>query len=126
MELDREAIRRNLERPCVNILLSDGRIMVGHRAGLPLYLSTQKVHCADFPTCPATKWCMEPTRPSDGSVNHLILASEPIGADENRWEDMADGTTVALSEDFKLLEIAPPEGWSAPILPERYRLPPVA
>ena len=69
---------------------------------------------------------MEPTRPSDGSVNHLILASEPIGSDENRWEDLEDGTTIALSEDFKLLEIAPPEDWSAPILPERYRLPPVA
>lgn len=125
LELDEEASSRGLERPCVNILLSDGRILVGHRAGLPLFLSTQKFHCADFDTCPATKWCMEEQRPTSGLVNHLLLASEPIGADENRWEDVPDGTTIALSEDFHLLEIGPPEAWVAPTLPERFRLPPL-
>lgn len=123
LELDAEADRRGLERPILNVLLTDGRILVGHKAGMPLFLSSQKLHCAEFETCTATKWCMESERPSDGQVNHLLLASEPIASDENRWEDLADGTTVALSHEMRVTLTKPPGDWIAPILPERYRIP---
>ena len=122
LELDEEARRLELERPITNVLLTDGRILVGHRAGMPLFLSSQKFHCGEFETCTATKWCMETHRPEGGQVNHLLLASEPIAGDENRWEDLADGTTVALSNDMTLAMTMPPSGWVAPILPERYRI----
>ncbi len=123
LELDGVARERGLERPILNVLLTDGRILVGHKAGMPLFLSSQKHHCAEFATCGAPKWCMEARRPADGRVNHLLLASEPIAADENRWEELDDGTTVALTADMRLSLTLPPAGWVAPVLPERYRLP---
>ena len=122
LELDMRARALDLERPILNVLLTDGRIMVGHKAGMPLFLSTQKHRCADFDTCTAVKYCMEPERPSNGQVNHLLLASEQIASDENRWEELADGSTVSLCGEMMLRLTAPPEGWVAPILPERYRI----
>jgi len=124
IELDAEAQRLGLLRPIVNVLLTDGRLMVAHKAGMPLFLSTQKRHCADFATCPAVKVCMERRRPLDVPVNHMLVASEPIGRDENIWEDIADGSTVVLSEDMHLHFVAPPEGWVKPELPEEYRVAP--
>lgn len=121
--LDGEAQRRGLERPLLNVLLTDGRLMIGHRAGMPLHLSTQKHHCPDAPTCPAVKVCLEATRPP-GPVNHLLLASEPIGTAENHWEAVDDGATVVLHADMRLDRFAPPEGWVAPVLPERFRIVP--
>lgn len=120
-DLDAEAQRRGLERPICNVLLTDGRVLVGHKAGMPLFVSSQKFHCAEFPTCKAPKWCMEVVRPANGRVNHLLVASEPIAADENRWEPLQDGTTLALSDDMHLTLLAPEPGWVAPEIPERYR-----
>lgn len=121
--LDALARQRDLERPIANVLLTDGRLMVGHRAGMPLLLSTQKRHCPDFDTCPATsKVCLEFKRPSVLPVNHLLIASEPIGGSENLWEDLPDGSTVVLDERFRLHQLPAPEGWIAPELPERYRI----
>jgi len=121
LELDAEASRRGFERPICNVLLTDGRLMVAHRAGMPLHLSTQKLFCPEAPTCTAVKHCLEARRPANAPVNHLLLASEPIGTDQNHWEDVADGTTVVLDEAMQLSFTAPPDGWIAPVLPERFR-----
>ncbi|MFK7930693.1 MAG: class II glutamine amidotransferase [Myxococcota bacterium] len=122
LALDAEASRRGFERPLLNVVLTDGRVLLAHKAGMPLQLSTQKHHCADAPTCPAVKVCLMARRPEGEPVNHLIVASEAIGLDENVWEDVEDGTTVVLGEDFRLRQIGPPEGWSAPVLPVRFRI----
>ncbi|MBX2803020.1 MAG: class II glutamine amidotransferase [Myxococcales bacterium] len=122
LELDGVARALGAERPIVNVLLTDGRLLVAHRAGMPLLLSTQKRFCADFHTCPEpSKVCMEAVRPEGVPVNHLIVASERIGDAENRWEAMADGSTVWLRSDFTLALHEPPAGWEAPVLPEGYR-----
>jgi glutamine amidotransferase len=121
LALDAEAVRLDLERPIVNVLLTDGRMMIGHRAGMPLHLSTQKITCPEAPTCAAVKVCLEATRPAGHPVNHLLLSSEPIGTSENHWEDLPDGSTVVLDRQMNLDIVAPPEGWEAPILPERFR-----
>jgi len=122
--LDEEAQARGLERPITNILLTDGRVFVAHRAGMPLFLSTQKHFCAEFDRCPEpTKVCMLAARPDNHKVNHLLVASEPIGSDENRWEPVEDGATVVLDEKFFLEFLPPPEGWVTPPIPERYRRP---
>ncbi|MFT7520704.1 MAG: putative glutamine amidotransferase [Kiritimatiellia bacterium] len=121
MDLDREATVLGLERPILNVLLTDGREFLGHRAGMPLFLSTQKLRCSDFDTCQAIKICMEHTRPSSGKVNHMLLASEPIAISDNVWEELDDGTTVVLTGDFTMEMQGPPPHWIAPVLPERYR-----
>ena len=117
--LDAAATERSVHRPLLNVLLTDGRILLAHRAGMPLFLSTQKRFCADFATCPEpTKVCMADQRP-DAPVNHLLVASERIGTGENRWEDVADGATVLLDPDFRLSLLPPRPGWSAPTLPPK-------
>ncbi|MCB9676857.1 MAG: class II glutamine amidotransferase [Alphaproteobacteria bacterium] len=122
LDLDAAASRLGARRPIVNVLLTDGRLFVAHKAGMPLMLSTQKVTCPDFATCPEpNKVCMLAKRPDDQPVNHMLVASEPIGHGENVWEELADGTTVRLDERFMLRTMAPPEGWEAPELPEEYR-----
>lgn len=119
--LDAEARRLGLERPITNVLLTDGRLFVAHRAGMPLLMSTQKHFCAEFERCPEpSKVCMEPVRPPGQPVNHLLVASEPIG-DDNRWETVPDGATVVLDEQFHLDLLEPPAGWEAPVLPERFK-----
>lgn len=123
LALDERATERGLERPIVNVLLTDGRLFLAHRAGMPLHLSTQKHFCPDFGTCPEpSKVCMLAKRPPGRRVNHLLVASERIGG-ENIWEELADGTTLVLDEGFHLHLTAPPEGWIAPVLPERFRIP---
>jgi len=121
IDLDAAAKLAGARRPIVNVLLTDGRIFVAHRAGMPLYLSTQKIHCAEFDTCLASKVCMLHERPAGVAVNHLLVASEPIGYAENVWEEVVDGTTLALDEGFMLEQIAPPAGWEAPVLPEEFK-----
>ncbi len=123
LELDAYACQLELERPIVNVLLTDGRLLVAHKAGMPLFLSTQKHHCAEFASCAEpNKYCMLDTRPDGEPVNHILVASEPIASAENRWETLADGTTLTLDEGFLLNTTPPPAGWVAPVLPERYRI----
>jgi predicted glutamine amidotransferase len=102
--------------PILNLVLTDGRIFVAHKAGMPLFLSTQKTSCAQFDTCSAIKVCMEAVRPAEEPVNHMLIASEPIG-DDNIWEDLQDGSTVVLAQGFELELLPPPADWIAPQWP---------
>jgi predicted glutamine amidotransferase len=120
-ELDEAARERELERPIVNVLLTDGRLFLAHRAGMPLHMSTQKRFCPDAETCrEPSKVCLEHSRPA-APVNHLLVASEPIGAAENLWETIADGATLALDPGFALEVTSPSPGWTAPEVPARFR-----
>ena len=112
--MDEAAIDRGMQRPWANLILTEGRVFVAHRAGIPLYLSTQKRHCPEAETCPAVKVCLETLRPHEHPVNHAIVASEAIAPDENRWEEIADGATVVLDAGFRLVVLAPEQGWTAP------------
>ena len=124
MELDLVAQNEGIGRPILNLLLTDGRLMVAHKAGMPLFLSTQKRFCADFETCHAVKVCMERVRPMDHPVNHLLIASERIATEENLWEEVPDGATVMLDASFHLRTEGPPAGWVAPVLPAHLRVSP--
>ncbi len=118
LDLDRFAVAHDLDRPILNVLLTDGRTFLAHRAGMPLFLSTQKRHCPDAATCPArSKVCLLPSRPDGHPVNHLLVASEPIGAGENVWEELPDGTTLVCDGGFRLSRTEPEPGWIAPTLP---------
>lgn len=125
LALDDEASRRGIHRPIANLILTDGRLFVAHRAGMPLWLSTQKHSCAEFARCPEpSKVCMEKVRPEGHPVNHLLVASEKIG-EENAWEEVADGATVVLDERFHLDVLPAPATWQAPELPPEYRTAPL-
>ncbi|MCO4744569.1 MAG: class II glutamine amidotransferase [Proteobacteria bacterium] len=121
--LDEEVKRRGLERPITNVILTNGATFLAHRAGMPLFLSTQKRFCPDFETCSElSKVCMERVRPPGLPVNHILVASEVIANQENVWEELEDGSTVLLYPDFRMRIAGAQRGWKAPILPERFRI----
>ena len=118
-----------LEPPKANYILTNGKCFFARRAGLELYLATQKRFCPDAETCPeANKICLEGILPKIrvGSkarkCNHLLVASEPIG-EHDIWEEIPEGTLVALSEDFLLSTHAIPRSFSVSWPPEVTRPP---
>ena len=103
-----------IEPPKANYILTNGSKLFARRAGLELYLATQKRTCADALTCPeANKICLEGIMPKlreerQRICNHLLISSEPIGED-NIWEEIPEGALVALSTDFRLSVHKKPE-----------------
>ncbi len=112
-QIDAEARRLGLQRPVTNVILTDGRLLVAQRAGRALFLSTQKRHCPDRVACAVpSRVCLEMLRPP-GRVNHVLVASEPVGH-ENHWEELADGASLVCDAEFELSIIAPAPGWTDP------------
>ena len=106
--LEAEIRRRALEPAALNFLLTDGTLFLGNRRGRELWFSTQKRHCADALTCPEiSKPCLLRERPaqSEVPVNHLLIASEPIG-EEDVWEEVPEGAMVLVGPDFRFHRIA--------------------
>jgi glutamine amidotransferase len=99
------AAEQGAAAPIVNFILTNGRTFVANRHGRELFFATQKSACSDAERCPAlTKPCLLPRRP-DPHVNHLLVASEPIGH-EDRWEPVPEGSLVGLDERFHLHQYA--------------------
>ena len=95
------------------MILTDGRLLVAQRAGRALFVSTQKRECPDRWSCPVpNRRCLEMLRPPS-AVNHLLVASEPVGH-ENHWEELTDGATVVCDANFELSIIPPGRGWTDP------------
>lgn len=114
-DLDQRAQAEGLPRPLLNVLLTDGRLLLGHRAGLPLHASSQKRFCPDVFDCPAPhRACLRALPAPDRPVNHLLVASEPIATRENHWWELADGESLLLDEGFSLRRLPAPPGWSPP------------
>lgn len=110
--LYRAATRADVPPPVVNYILTNGPVFAANRSGRELFFASQKAACGDLATCPiAEKICMAPTRATD-RVNHLIVASERIG-DEDRWEEVPDGSMIVLSEDFRVSFRGAPPAWRA-------------
>lgn len=130
------AADRGLDPPKVNFILTNGQVFFAQRAGMELYLATQKTTCADFGTCAEVdKVCMGSPLPSlramAGRVNtsrrrcnHLIVASEPLSGEEV-WEEIPDGWMVSLDDTLRLRLHPPIEGfgvsWPHPLQPPPLR-----
>jgi len=99
----------DLEPPKANYIMTNGNILFARRAGLELYMATQKNYCPEAETCKEEdKVCLSGVLPSlspriktGRKCNHLLIASEPIGEDDI-WEEVPDGYLVSLNEDFGL------------------------
>jgi predicted glutamine amidotransferase len=129
-ELFRWAEELGVEPPKANFILTNGRVFIAQRAGLELYLATQKRTCADFETCTEPdKVCMMGVMPplsrllSGGRTrkcNHLLVASEPIGG-EDIWEEVPEGMMVVMDDRFHIRLHPAPEPfwvtWPAPLSP---------
>lgn len=97
----------NLEAPKINYILTNGKYLFARRAGLELYLATQKKLCPDALTCvEKDKICLAGVLPklqqsTQRKCNHVLVASEPIGTDDI-WEEIPDGAMISLDLNFRL------------------------
>jgi predicted glutamine amidotransferase len=123
-ELYRWAQEEDLHPPLLNFILTNGEAFFAQRAGLELYLATQKVFCRDQATCrEAIKVCLDVARPLEvlrqgrasrlpfRKVNHLLVATEPMG-DEDIWEEVPEGMLLAMGPEFALYALPAAEGFS--------------
>lgn len=107
---------KGIEAPKANYILTNGEVMFARRAGLELYLSTQKKTCREVLQCKEVdKFCLHTqfaslanTRQHPRRCKHLLVASEPTGS-ENIWEEIPDGGLVSLDEQLQLRLHASPE-----------------
>lgn len=83
----------------LTVLATDGGLLAAHQGGKELHASTHKVRCPERDACPWFAPACE--APTHGRVNHLLVSSEPLGAD-NVWEALAPGEVVAVDRDLRL------------------------
>ena len=102
------------DAPKINYILTNGKRLFARRAGLELFVSTQKTQCHDAQTCPEpNKVCLMGFLPKfkvgrTRKCNHLLVSSEPIGGD-NIWEEVPEGALIALDDNFKCSVYGPPD-----------------
>ena len=85
-----------------NFLVGDGRLMVACRRSRPLHVSTYKVKCSERGTCPRfSPECEAASDPGDGRVNHCILASEKLTA-EDVWFEVPEEGLVGVDAELRL------------------------
>lgn len=108
-----------VDPPKANYILTNGKALFARRAGLELYLATQKRSCPDYEICKEpNKVCLMGIMPRIKTTfnrprrcNHLLIASEPIGTD-NIWEEIPDGGLISLDANFMVrIHEAPEPFW---------------
>ena len=96
----------------MNILLTNGRVLLATRFNGALSFSTQKRLCADFDICPiAEKVCFGPRR-AGVRHTHVLLASDPTSPDDV-WEEVPNRGFLTVDERFRL-HVAPLPGLDGP------------
>jgi glutamine amidotransferase len=95
-----ESARLGLDEPSLNLLTSNGQVVVATRRGRELHWSIRKNHCSERDTCSHFRPECEREQPS-GRVSHFIVSSEPLQG-ENVWEPVADGAVVGCDVDMRV------------------------
>ena len=85
------------ERPTkLNLLLTNGRVLIGYKRGVDLFFSTYKSRCPERETC----WAFHESRceraVEDGIVQHLLVSSEVIAEGTNVWLPIDHDEYVAI------------------------------
>lgn len=86
----------------LNMLLTNGDLMLGYRYRKELFFSTHKSRCAERESCAAFEEALC-ERPVDrGRVMHLLIASEPLDGGTNVWQELDDDEYVAVRHGMVL------------------------
>lgn len=84
----------------LTFIATNGRIMLAHQGGQPLFYSTHKTRCPDRDACPSfAPECEMVSR--SGFVNHLVLSSEPLHG-ENVWIELNAKEMVGVDRRMRL------------------------
>ena len=85
------------DRPTkLNLLLTNGRVLIGYKRGVDLFFSTYKSQCPERDSCWAfhADRCEKPV--TDGIVQHLLVSSEVIAEGTNVWLPLEHDQFVAI------------------------------
>ena len=99
-----QRVRAVCDRPEANqtssltLIATDGETLVATQGGKELFVSTYKTRCADRERCPSLSASCE--APSTGTVNHLVLSSEPLHG-ENVWLPLEFGEMVGIDANMR-------------------------
>ena len=87
----------------LSFMVTNGTLILACHGGIELTYSTYKKKCSERDTCPA--FSVECENPTDGSINHVIFASESL-SDEDIWEDLEPGQAVGVDHMMQLHHFA--------------------
>lgn len=97
-----QRVRAVCDRPdapsSLTLIATDGELLIATQGGKELYVSTYKTRCADRERCPNLSASCE--APSTGTVNHLVLSSEPLHG-ENVWLPLEQGEMVGIDASMR-------------------------
>jgi predicted glutamine amidotransferase len=82
----------------LTLIATDGETLVATQGGKELFVSTYKTRCADRDRCASLSSACE--APTTGSVNHLVLSSEPVHG-ENVWLPLEPGDMIGIDESMQ-------------------------
>lgn len=87
------------KRHRLNVLLTNGNLMLAYREHGDLCFSTYKDSCPERDNCYAyDKACCEAAVGPDRRVKHLIVSSEPVNDGPNQWESLGEGEYVGVDD----------------------------
>lgn len=84
----------------LTLIATDGETLVATQGGKELFVSTYKTRCADRERCASLSASCE--APSTGTVNHLVLSSEPLHG-ENVWLPLEPGEMIGIDAGMRPL-----------------------
>lgn len=95
--------RKRIEKPpLLNVIITNGNILMGYRNGYEMSYSTHKVNCASSETCEfVSDVCFKPPTNEGGVVTHLMFSSEPV-TKEGIWQEVEGGQIIAVDHRFRL------------------------
>jgi glutamine amidotransferase len=85
----------------LTFVLTNGRTMVAHQGGKPLWWTTHKTSCPDRDHCPSFGRGCEAATTTGGFVKHLVVSSEPLQG-VNVWTPMLPFEVVGVDWAMKL------------------------
>lgn len=96
--------------------LTNGRIMLAHQGGKPLFWTTHKRECPDRKRCPSFGPACEQESGNGAFVKHLVVSSEPLQGD-NVWFPLAPMEMIGVDWSMKLHCSLPSTHASLPLSP---------
>ncbi|PIP95457.1 MAG: class II glutamine amidotransferase [Bdellovibrio sp. CG12_big_fil_rev_8_21_14_0_65_39_13] len=85
----------------LSFLITDGKMMLAHQGGKPLYYSTYKKKCPERDTCPSFASACESLVTEDAKVMHFLISSEPLQG-HNVWNLIPPAQIIGVDKDLKL------------------------
>ncbi|MBW2733471.1 MAG: class II glutamine amidotransferase [Deltaproteobacteria bacterium] len=80
----------------LNMLVTNGDLMVGYRYRKELFFSTHKSRCPERESCAVFEESLCERSVDRGRVMHLLIASEPLDGGPNVWQELEDDEYVAV------------------------------